>query len=344
MKKTVWIVTAFFCAALIAFSGSTAQGIRQAFLLCTDVLIPSVFPFMALTCIAGAASGAKSNGRAAGAFGKVFCCPPETAGVWLFSMLGGYPVGASMSAQLLERGEITPSQSRTLTLICFNAGPAFVINAMGMGMLGSKKAGTLVFAAVCTASVLSGIIAGRLYKSDFKRAETVKRTEQNSMAQAVVQGVYTAGRNMLGICAWVLFFSAVISLVLLLPVKKEVLDFAVMLLEVTQGCARGAAGFSLPAVAAFVSFGGVCVLCQVLSIAQKSAVKLSEILITRLISAAVAYAVTEALLKIFPVDLAVNANAAFDTVMPYSHSVPSAVMLMFLCVILIFDLDTKRKV
>lgn len=344
MKKTGWIVTACLCAALIAFSGNTAQGIRQAFLLCTDVLIPSIFPFMALTCIAGAAGGAKNNGKAGRVFCKVFCCPPNAAGVWLFSMLGGYPVGASMSAQLLERREITPSQARSLTLICFNAGPAFVINALGMGMLGSKKAGAVVFTAVCTASVLAGIIAGRLYKSDSHQGETVHQAQQSNMAQAVVQGVYTAGRNMLGICAWVLFFSAVISLVLMLPVKEKVQDAAVMMLEVTQGCARGAAGFSLPAVAAFVSFGGVCVLCQVMSIAQKSGVKLSEILITRLISAAAAYAVTELLLKIFPVDLAVNAAASFDTVMPYSHSVPSAVMLMFLCIILIFDLDTKQKV
>lgn len=344
MKKTKWIVTAFLCAALIAFSSDTAQGIREAFLLCTDVLIPSIFPFMALTCIAGAASGTKDDGRVGKLFSKVFCCPASTAGVWIFSMLGGYPVGASMSAQMLERGEITPSQSKTLTLICFNAGPAFVINALGMGMLGSKKAGAVVFAAVCTAAVLTGIVAGRICKSDVNYDKSVNEAKKNSLAQAVVQGVYTAGRNMLGICAWVLFFSAVISLVLLLPVKKEVQDVAVMLLEVTQGCARGAAGFSLPAMAAFVSFGGVCVLCQVLSIAHKSTVKLSDILVTRLFSAAVAYAVTEILLKIFPVDVAVNANASFDAVMPYSHSVPSAVMLMFLCVILIFDLDTKQKV
>lgn len=344
MKKSGWIVTACICTALIVFSGNTAQGIRRAFLLCTDVLIPSVFPFMALTCIAGAASGAKNNGKLARMFSKVFCCPPNAVGVWIFSMLGGYPVGASMSAQLLERGEITEPQAKKLTLICFNAGPAFVINALGMGMLGSKKAGAAVFAAVCTASVLTGVIAGRLYKSDFRQVKSVGQAEQNSMAQAVVQGVYTAGRNMLGICAWVLSFSAVISLVLMLPVKEKVQDVAVMILEVTQGCSMGAAGFSLPAVAAFVSFGGVCVLCQVMSIAHKSGVKFSEIVLTRFVSAVIAYAVTELLVKIFPVDLAVNAAASFDTVMPYSHSVPSAVMLMFLCIILIFDLDTKQKV
>lgn len=344
MKKTGWVVTACLCTALIVFSGNTAQGIRQAFLLCTDVLIPSVFPFMVLTCIAGAASGAKHNGKVGRVFGRVFCCPPGTAGIWLFSMLGGYPVGASMSAQMLEKGEISPSQARNLTLICFNAGPAFVINALGMGMLGSKKAGAVVFAAVCTASVLAGIIAGRFYKSDLHEGKNVRKAEQSGIAQAVVQGVYTAGRNMLGICAWVLSFSAVISLVLMLPVKGKMQDVAVMLLEVTQGCARGAAGLSLPAVAAFVSFGGVCVLCQVMSIAQKSGVKFSEIVLTRFISAVIAYAVTELLVKIFPVDLAVNAAASFDTVMPYSHSVPSAVMLMFLCIILIFDLDTKQKV
>ncbi|MBQ4339157.1 MAG: hypothetical protein IJC37_07020 [Clostridia bacterium] len=344
MKKTVWLAAACFCVALIAFSGNVAQGIRQAFLLCTDVLIPSVFPFMALTCIAGAASATGNSGKVGRFFSKVFCIPASTVGVWAFSMLGGYPVGASMSAQLLERGEITAPQSKTLTLICFNAGPAFVINALGMGMLGSKKAGAVVFAGVCTAAVLTGAVAGRIYKPDLRVGKTVNNTNADGMAQAVVQGVYTAGRNMLGICAWVLFFSALISLVLMFPVKKEVQDVAVMLLEITQGCARGAAGLSLPAVAAFVSFGGVCVLCQVLSIAQRSAVKLSEILITRAFSAAVAYAVTGALLKIFPVEAAVNVNASFDTVMPYSHSVASAVMLMILCVILIFDLDTKQKV
>lgn len=84
MKKTGWVVTACLCTALIVFSGNTAQGIRQAFLLCTDVLIPSVFPFMVLTCIAGAASGAKHNGKVGRVFGRVFCCPPGTAGIWLF--------------------------------------------------------------------------------------------------------------------------------------------------------------------------------------------------------------------------------------------------------------------
>lgn len=145
-------------AALLAWPGAVATGVSRGLSICSSVIIPSLFPFLVLAGFLVRSGVSQSLGRrlekpTRKLFGLPGCC---AAGI-LVGFIGGYPAGGVAVGQLVSQGDITPRQGRRMLRFCVNAGPAFVISAVGAGMLGSVRYGAVLFAAHIAASLLMGI-------------------------------------------------------------------------------------------------------------------------------------------------------------------------------------------
>ena len=158
MRKLFLACTYALCAAagicLFLEPEICTAGIYHALTLCAKTLIPTLFPFMVVSGFflrsgMSAVCGAHLSRLTA----RVFRLPGESAGILLLSMIGGFPVGIKMTAQLFSDKRITQKQAARMCLFCINAGPAFVISAVGAGFYKSTKIGVLLYGALCLSAL-----------------------------------------------------------------------------------------------------------------------------------------------------------------------------------------------
>ncbi|MFA9382095.1 MAG: hypothetical protein ACERKO_13650, partial [Acetanaerobacterium sp.] len=119
----IGVAVLYFCNAQ-----AVSAGVRDGLLVCANTLIPSLFPFMIL-CAFIVNSRLSDYLSAPFAFftARVLRLPAFTGSVFLLSLVGGYPVGARMIAQLYREGRISGHTASRMLLFCVNAGPAFLI-------------------------------------------------------------------------------------------------------------------------------------------------------------------------------------------------------------------------
>ena len=143
--------------------------------------------------------------RSVSVFSRRVLNMPENMGtVLLMSFLGGFPVGARMLSDMLARGETDRDTASRALCCCVNAGPSFLISAVGAGLLHSRTAGLLLLAAqllsafIVGAFVFSGAHAGRPAAGPHHRFP--------SEHGAFVAAVRSASASMLSVCAFVVAF------------------------------------------------------------------------------------------------------------------------------------------
>lgn len=350
MRKNIFknLILIFFTllvfACLFIKSNECIQGIKEGLTLCASAVIPSLFPFMI------ASQFIIKSGLAdflSIAFGKVTNSIFKLSGICstviIMSLIGGFPVGAKMTCDLLESGKISKNEAQRLNLFCINAGPAFVIGTVGEIFYNNKNVGILLFSSTVFASIITGIFSTILYeKPQNKRTIKVQEDVTNPIT-AFSYSMADSSKAMLSVCSWVIIFNAIIKCLISIG-DFEYLTIVCSLLEVTTGIKMSCASMPLPVISAILSFGGISVHCQIFSYIQKSGLKLKLFYTARVICACISGIICNLLLQIFPFEEEVFSNISSVTPSAYSVSLPSAVAVIIMCSVLIFEVDTDRKV
>lgn len=267
---------------LLVWQPTASQGVRQGLSICAQTLIPSLFPFMALS---GVMANLGADRLLAAPFAPVLSrllkIPPALCGPVLMSFLGGYPVGARLVARLQREGRIDPSTARRMMVFSFAGAPSFLIGAVGIQVLGGPLQGLVVYLAQVAAALLLGSLWGRRRSAGPIRPP--KEGRPLTPSAALVEGVSGAATGMLVICAFACLFAAVSALLeeaglpgqlgrLLETVTGGALPEGAGevllsgLLEITCGVQRAADlpyGLRFLLVPFLLSFGSLSVLCQV---------------------------------------------------------------------------------
>ena len=197
---------------LLIYSAPVRKGVSAGLESCAAVLIPSLFPFMVLSGVLVESRAADSIQRILGPVVKrFFHLPACTACTVFMGFIGGYPVGAKMTASLLEQKRIDSKTAVRLLCFCVNAGPSFLITAVGTGLLRNGKAGLLLLGCQWTSAILIGLWLGFLNRHEILKNE---KENQNGLpfSSALVHGVQSGIDGMLSVIGYVLLFSAIIEL------------------------------------------------------------------------------------------------------------------------------------
>ncbi len=338
------VIAIFLCIYfMFRFPLSVKEGVTQGLSICFYTIIPSLFPFMTLSTYI-----IKSNvfywaykfltPVAKLLFRQNSCCVP----VIIMSMIGGFPLGIKMTNELYSREQITKKQAQRLCLFCMNAGPAFVVTAVGVNMLNSTKAGVIIYASLCISSLFLGIVSRFLGD---KNEESIKIKSQIQMPLSTLSAsVSDALQSILGICAWVVIFSSITACIKTLNLNENLYVFLTSVSEVTKGCALISGKMSLPIISGVIGFGGICVHCQVLGYIRHMELKYSHFLVSRILNGALAALITHLLLLIFPVETDVFAAGSQISAVTFSVSTPAFFVFIGMCIIMIFDIDRKKKI
>lgn len=352
-------------AALLLWPQAVAGGVSRGLSICGTVIIPSLFPFLVLAGFlvrsgVSAALGRRLERPTRFLFGLPGCC---AAGI-LIAFAGGYPSGGIAVGELLEGGYITRGEGRRMLRFCVNAGPAFIISAVGAGMLGSVRAGTVLFAAHILASLLMGI-SGRFWdgrSGQEEREEAPIRTRRLPTAAAFVESVNGACRSLLYMCGFVVLFAAILALcdasgltaavqrVLTLPFRALGLEAKALesvfpcLLEVSCGAveAAGAGGLAPLLLGMALGWGGLSVHCQLAANLHPYKVMDRGFFAARAVHAALGGLLTVFLFRIVPMPLETFSPLTDAKITPFSTSVIASVALLMMCAMLLLVTTSKE--
>lgn len=183
------------------------DGARWGLELCLQLLIPSLLPLFALSSLMNRLGlGDALAGKLGGIMGRLFGISGMGASALIAGLCGGYPLGAATAAELCADGRISREEGERLLGFCDNTGPAFAVAALGMGAFQSAGIGLFLYAV----HVVSAVLTGLLLRGEASRSAAVKEWKPLPFPQAMTAAVNAAGKAILGVCAWVIVFSALL--------------------------------------------------------------------------------------------------------------------------------------
>lgn len=199
-----------FALLILRYSQQSAQAVREGLLLCGNVLIPALFPFLVLASLVVELGLADRLGALArGWMRPLFGVGGAGASALALGLVGGYPVGAKTVCQLYSRGRCSRAEAQRLLAFCCNCGPGFILGVVGDSIFGSRRIGLLLWAAHVAAALMVGLLF-RLFgdkEITIPSHSQTASTQPPSCAAAFLHAVTGSLQSCLNISAFVLFFS-----------------------------------------------------------------------------------------------------------------------------------------
>ena len=263
-------LTAAAFLALVLLAPRAAEGARQGLSVCAAALLPSLFPFFALSnLLSGLGLAELLSGAVGKAVERLFRVSACGAQAFLLGVTGGYPLGAHAVAELRRKELVSRDEAERLLAFCNNSGPAFILGAAG-GVFHSPGAGALLY---CT-HLLGAACVGLVFRGRGAPPVSPHRPPDppRRFAEAFPSAVSGALASTLTVCGYVVLFSALLGcvppLASLPPLPRALLTgFA----ELGGGVAalRGlpASPTALATAALLLGWGGLSVHAQTLSAA-----------------------------------------------------------------------------
>ena len=368
ISKKAWRMPMTLCAVtaamvlLMKWPQATATGVSRGLSICTTVIIPSLFPFLVVAgFVVKSGVGRYVGERLEKPIRWLFGLPGCAATAVVLGFIGGYPAGSIATYELLKQGSISTSQAKRLLRFCVCGGPAFIISAVGVGMLGSRSYGILLFVAHILAALMIGIAGRRANDEPAARIHTIEPSMP--VSTALVESVNGACRSMLYMCGFVVLFASVLSLadatgltalirqILSVPFGQELpalKSLFPLLLEVSCGCLEAvSSGVATPLMLGLaIGWGGLSVHCQIAATVHEARILDGSFWGARALHGVLTGVLSMILLRIFPIS--VSTGTAGDTIVqPFAGSAVSAVALLTVCAMLLLVTEngkTKLKI
>ena len=242
----------------------------------TRKIIPALFPFLFLTDLL-IRTGALDS------IGKFFVNPtkklklnPNIIAPCILGVICGIPLGAKCTKEYFEKGLINKQEADILLAAANCASPAFVIAAVGQGMLKDIRIGVIIWGV----SVLCSLFISIFLLPKSKSPDQVLARSDScdfDLSSSFIISLKNSVISIINIAFLVTFFYTLSSLLsdtlILLGANETLCAVLSSVIEFSSGCIKGAElDITGSLVCAFsVGFGGFCAYFQVKSEAHKNA-------------------------------------------------------------------------
>ena len=342
---------------LTRYRAPCAQAVTAGLQLCSDTLLPSLFPFFVLSGLTVELGIAQRAGILfSGVMHRVFRLPGSSASLFILGALGGYPTGARAVVQLYQAQQCHKEDAQRMLSLCNNCGPGFFLGIVG----GVIFQNTLIGLILWLMHLLASLITAWLFRSKvFASDAPMSPPTTCKLHQALIKSVTGAVQSTLGICGFVLFFSVLICLfreTKLLAVGASLLHqvfpnaafceaISSGLMEVSCGITALATCDVTPALkgatAAFLlSFGGCSVFFQTMQQTELTDLKIAPAIKQKLVQAIIAAGCSYCLLQTRVASVAVffpNMPVA-----PFTHIGISSGLYLLFCIVSLVNLRKSR--
>lgn len=248
---------------LILDAPTALAGAREGIDLCIRTVVPSLFPFFIISImLTGSMTGVRSI--LLSPIEQLCRIPSGCGSLFLIGLLGGYPVGAKCVAESYRKGCIARADARRMLGFCSNAGPAFMF-----GMVSQQFPRLWMIWALWFILIISAVLTAILLPGKPEEKSEGETATSLTISQVLDQSIQTMAR----VCGWVIIFRVLLSFLdrwflwFLQPsMRAAVSGF----LELSNGCCElnqiVNPGLRFMIGAAILSFGGICVSMQTISV------------------------------------------------------------------------------
>ena len=304
MRFFITVPVIAFIFMLITKADICKSSVENAIVLCSGVLIPSLYPFSVCVLLLTDLrlfSGKKDNSQ--NILAKFFGLPLNLAVVVILSFIGGYPVGAKLLNSAVKRGEISPENAEKMLFFCVNAGPAFIVSAVGAGILNSRKSGLILLLSHILASLI--IFCGfRIINGQIKSNPT-PQTPDLPFADKFVKAASDGANVTMSICAFVILFSAITAYIEYYSANFPPLKSLLYCLEVTTTVTKTR---NIYLISFLLGFAGLCVWCQIISLTGDIKINLFKFAVFRIVHGILSTVLTFGFIKLFKITVPVFSN------------------------------------
>lgn len=324
------------CAMLIVNADTSVNAAAEAVKRCLNIIIPSLFVFMA-------ASGILIRSEAYKVLAKpflplsryVFKMPDELFSVFLISNLAGFPIGAAMLCELVDSGRISKRTASIMQCVCYGGGPSFSLGVIGLYIYSDKRIGIIICLSSFIANLTAAFVLCRLFRPNISESSKAKPFS----ADDITACTENAGRSILMISALIIIFSVVMAdtqrlageYIHIHPQAKVLIKTIFELSSIT-GLEKARTGF-IPVIAALFSFGGVCVLMQI-SATVRGRYPLTPFFAARLPISAVSYFTAAGLYHRVLGDAEICIAARKDFIVNFNNFIPSICLVLMIFLLL----------
>lgn len=266
------MIVLFLILLLLKNPSVAAECVMHGLSLCAKSIIPALFPFMVLSEILIACGFGELFGKhLGGPISALFGISRESSAALFLGFLCGFPVGARMALALYDTGRIDRTECERLLGFSNLPSIAFLVSAVGVSLYRSRSFGILLWLAALASACLVGILTRKKGASRSDAPIAIAPPVRFSVFPSAIANATSA---MLSICAYILFFEAVLgclsNVLPSLAIPEPLLALIYGFFELTSGV-RAAASISNPLAAAIfgaltVGWSGLSIHCQLLTL------------------------------------------------------------------------------
>lgn len=304
---SVLFVFLFLC--MLFAPGTVFDGAKSGLLLWFQTVLPTLFPFLAVSSLLLATGSIRYISDAIGGlFSRLFCVSPNGSFCVIAGFLCGYPVGAKTAADLVCEDYISREEGKYLLSFCNNTSPSFIMNFLVLKIMKREDLLLPTLAILLLSPVIVSFFTRRIYRR--KSSDIPKRTDSGQIGdnaynrqrsdshdggsgrfmQLFDRCIMDSFETLVKIGGYIMLFSVLLKLLQKLPVHAVALDCLLSLLEITNGTVI-LSGLKLPFQIQYPmllflnAFGGFCAAAQTQCMIQKAGLSFAPYLIEKLAAA-----------------------------------------------------------
>ncbi len=311
---------------------NTALGALKGLSICAQIIIPSLFIFAVLGIFLISSNCLKELGNILSPLTKIiFGLNGNLFLVFLISLIGGYPVGAKLLDNLAKNNEIDEKSANIMLCYCVNAGPAFIVLAIGEKVFFSRTLGFILL----ISHILSSLLFALFLRSKLTLSSEKFNINKQNLGDAFVNSVTDAAQSIINICAFVVLFSVISEI-------SKTIGFQILVpfFEVTTGIITTK---NLYFAAFLLGFGGFSIQLQILSVIKNFKVQKLRFFACRLLHGSLSVLITFLIIKILKISLPVISNNRAFSYSLTSLSLCASLSFILSSVVLISALKNKKR-
>lgn len=282
INKAAPLISIFCYLLILSFSPDITKEVRGTIVFCLETIVPAMFTLLAFSYfILSFPLPVGMIKRTEKFLSPVFGLSGNCTQAVIIGLTGGYNISPTAAVKLLKSGHISLEQAKRLALFFSSPGFSFAVNITGISIYNSFSAGIKLFISGITADILISFIYNRIKKNNENSEPELSKS--TGLSEAFTDAVDSASVTIISICARIVIFSALKSVISSVLPFSFINTFLGLFSEVSSGVKFSKEHYSVTVTAFCLYFGGFSVFIQQLSDIRKLSINPFSYLFVRIV-------------------------------------------------------------
>lgn len=280
----------FILISILVYPSEIIESVLFSFEIWKNNIFPTLFPFFIISDLLTNYGLINILGKLTkNIMKKLFYLPGEASFVIISSMASGFPSSAKFIKSLLDKQILNNDEAEYLLTFTHFSSPLFVIGFIGCTTLGEKKLGYIIlFSHIISNFIIAFLTRKKEFYINNSSSKELIKSERKGFTEALTISITKTINTLLLLLGIITTFLIISTIILKFfntsPLIKSLISG---ILEMTQGI-KYISNIEIPLyvksaiIGGFISFGGISVHLQVMSILSETKIKYRTYFLARI--------------------------------------------------------------